>query len=102
MDLLKISINKHALLCTRINTHYYIHINTYDNYYKKVYKETPKIFYHDTDKIIKKYIFFVHSINMPNISQINEIEYINKEINLLQDRLKINEKGLNQFQNLLM
>ena len=39
---------------------------------------------------------------MPNINQNNEIEYINKEISLLQDRLKINEKSLNQFQNGLM
>ena len=39
---------------------------------------------------------------MSNICQNNEIEYINKEINLLQDRLKINEKTLNQFQNGLM
>ena len=38
---------------------------------------------------------------MPNINQNNEIEYINKEISLLQDRLKINEKSLNQFQNAL-
>ena len=29
----------------------------------------------------------------------NEIEQINKEINLLQDRLKKNEKSQNQFQN---
>ena len=29
---------------------------------------------------------------MPNINQNNEIEYISKEISLLQDRLKINEK----------
>ena len=36
---------------------------------------------------------------MPNINQNNEIENINKEISLLQDRLKINEKSLNQFQN---
>ena len=36
---------------------------------------------------------------MPNINQNNEIEYINKEIRLLQDRLKINKKSLNQFQN---
>ena len=36
---------------------------------------------------------------MPNITQNNEIEHINKEISLLQDRLKINEKSLNQFQN---
>ena len=39
---------------------------------------------------------------MPNINQNNEIEHINKEISLLQDRLKINEKSLNQFQNGLM
>ena len=39
---------------------------------------------------------------MPNINQNNEIEYISKEISLLQDRLKINEKSLNQFQNGLM
>ena len=44
----------------------------------------------------------MHSINMPNINQNNEIENINKEISLLQDRLKINEKSLNQFQNVLM
>ena len=44
----------------------------------------------------------MHSINMPNIKQSNEIEHINKEISLLQDRLKINEKSLNQFQNGLM
>ena len=43
--------------------------------------------------------FFAHSINMPNINQNNEIECINKEINLLQDSLKINEKSLNQFKN---
>ena len=44
----------------------------------------------------------MHSINMPNISQNNEVEHINKEISLLQDRLKINEKSLNQFKNGLM
>ena len=44
----------------------------------------------------------MHSINMPNINQDNEIESINKEISLLQDRLKINEKSKNQFQNVLM
>ena len=32
----------------------------------------------------------------------NEIELIKKEIDLLQDRLKKNEKSLNQFQNGLM
>ena len=39
---------------------------------------------------------------MPNLQENNiqnEIEQINKEINLLQDRLKKNEKGRNQFQN---
>ena len=39
---------------------------------------------------------------MPNINQNNEIEHTNKEISLLQDRLKINQKSLNQFQNVLM
>ena len=39
---------------------------------------------------------------MPNINQNNEIEHINKEIRLLKDRLKINKKSLNQFQNGLM
>ena len=38
---------------------------------------------------------------MPNINQNNEIEYISKEISLLQDRLEINEKRLNKFQNAL-
>ena len=36
---------------------------------------------------------------MPNINQNNEIENINKEISLVQDRLKITKKSLNQFQN---
>ena len=36
---------------------------------------------------------------MSNTQQNNEVEHINKEINLLQDRLKKNEKSLNQFQN---
>ena len=44
----------------------------------------------------------MHSINMPNTKQNNEIEHINKEINLLQDLLKKNEKSQNQFQNGLM
>ena len=39
---------------------------------------------------------------MLNTPQNNEFEHINKEINLLQDRLKKNEKSLNQFQNGLM
>ena len=34
---------------------------------------------------------------MPNTKQNNEIEHINEEMNLLQDRLK----SLNQFQNRL-
>ena len=38
---------------------------------------------------------------MSNLQQ-NEIEQSNKEINLLQDRLKKNEKSQNQFQNWLM
>ena len=44
----------------------------------------------------------MYSLNMPNTKQNNEIEHINKEICLLQDTLKINEKSLNQFQNELM
>ena len=51
---------------------------------------------HKNYKII---FFFVHSIKMQNTNQNNEIESINKEIGLLQDRLKINEKSLNQFKN---
>ena len=43
----------------------------------------------------------MHSINMPNINQNNEIESINKEKSLLQDRFKINKKSLNQFKNWL-
>ena len=35
---------------------------------------------------------------MPNTQQNNEIEHINKEINLLQDRLKKKGKSQNQFQ----
>ena len=41
----------------------------------------------------------MYSTNMPNTQQNNEIEHINKKINLLQDRLKKKEKNLNQFQN---
>ena len=47
----------------------------------------------------------MYGINMLNKQQINiqnEIEQIKKEIDLLQDRLKKNEKSLNQFQNGLM
>ena len=36
---------------------------------------------------------------MPNTNQNKEVESINKEISLVKDRLKINEKSLNQFQN---
>ena len=42
---------------------------------------------------------------MPNTQQNNiqnEIKQIKKEVDLLQDRLKKNEKSLNQFQNGLM
>ena len=39
---------------------------------------------------------------MPNLQQNNESEHINKEINLVQDLLKKNEKSQNQFQNELM
>ena len=39
---------------------------------------------------------------MSNLQKNNEIERINKEINLLQDLLKKNEKSQNQFQNGLM
>ena len=44
----------------------------------------------------------MHCIKMLNTNQNNEIQSINKEISLLQDRLKINEKSLNQFENRLM
>ena len=36
---------------------------------------------------------------MSNTSQNKEIENIDKEISLLQDRLEIKEKSLNQFKN---
>ena len=36
---------------------------------------------------------------MPNINQNNDIRSINKEISLLKDRLKKNEKSLNQFKS---
>ena len=36
------------------------------------------------------------------MNQNNEIEHISKEISSLQDRLKLNENSLNQFQNGLM
>ena len=39
---------------------------------------------------------------MANLQQNNEIEHINKEINLLQDLLKKSKKSQDQFQNGLM
>ena len=39
---------------------------------------------------------------MANLQQNNEIEHINKEINLLQDLLKKSQKSQDQFQNGLM
>ena len=48
---------------------------------------------------------FWQSINMSNSQQNeiqNEIEWVKREINLLQDRLKKNRKGQNQFQNVLV
>ena len=44
----------------------------------------------------------MNCLNMPNLQQNNEIEHINREINLLQDLLKKNEKSLNLFKNGLM
>ena len=44
----------------------------------------------------------MYSINIPNTKKNNEIDHINKEINLLQDLIKKNEKSNNQFQNGLM
>ena len=63
---------------------------------KKIYK---KFFYRPS---IKFSFFSVCSINMLNINQNNKIENINKEICLLQDRLEINKKSLNQSKNRLM
>ena len=62
-------------------------------------KNIKKSFYHPSTK---KVFFSVHNINMLNKSQHNETKHINKEISLLQNRLKINGKSLNQFQNGLM
>ena len=39
---------------------------------------------------------------MPNIKQNNKIDHINKEINLLQDLHKKNEKSQKQIENGLM
>ena len=41
----------------------------------------------------------MYCIDMPNLQQNNEIEHINKEINLLQDLFKKNGKSQNKFQN---
>ena len=41
----------------------------------------------------------MYNINIQNLQQNSEIMYINKEMNLLQDLLKKNEKIQNQFQN---
>ena len=41
----------------------------------------------------------MHSIKTPNTSENNGIENISKEISLLQDRLEITGKSLNQFKN---
>ena len=72
MYLLKISINNHPLLYIHINNDplLYIHINTQNNYQKH-----PKY-------------FTMIPIKLSNTKQNNEIEHINKEISLLQDRLK--------------
>ena len=72
------------------------------------FKDKRKSFY--IKKFIKKYYHpsikkFCYSINMQNLRQNNmqnEIEQIKKEIDLLQDRLKKNEKSQNQFENGLM
>ena len=42
---------------------------------------------------------FVYNMNIQNLQQNSEVMYINKEMNLLQDLLKKNEKIQNQFQN---
>ena len=39
---------------------------------------------------------------MSNLQENNEIEHINKELNLLQDLLKKNEQSQSQFRNGLM
>ena len=54
---------------------------------------------------VQKNFFSGYSINISNTQQNNiqhGIEQINKEINLLPDRLKKNGKSLNQFQNELL
>ena len=103
-------INNYTLLCMYINNHplvyihinnnslLYIHINTHNNYHNKYTYKYPKYSSMMPIRIIKKKFFLVY-MKMPNINQNNEIESINKEISLLQDRLKINQKSLNQFKN---
>ena len=55
----------------------YIHINTHNNYHKKVYIKTPKIFYYDTHKIIKKFSFsFSQTITISG----NSINFKDKKI----------------------
>ena len=68
----------------------FYHLNIYN---KKIYKKNLPIWY--------KKIVFVYSINMQNLQQNSEIMYINNEINLLQDLLKLTEKIQYQFQNVL-
>ena len=46
-------------------THYYIHINTQNNFHKKVYIETPRMFYYDIHKIIKNFFFLSYIKNGP-------------------------------------
>ena len=56
-------------------------------------------------KMVQYKEFFWQSINMSNSQQNeiqNEIGWVKREINLLQDRLKKNRKGQNQFQNVLV
>ena len=56
-------------------------------------------------KMVQYKEFFWQSINMSNSQQNeiqNEIEWVKREINLLQDRLKKNRKGQNQFRNVLV
>ena len=56
-------------------------------------------------KMVQYKEFFWQSINMSNSQQNeiqNEIEWVKREINILQDRLKKNRKGQNQFQNVLV
>ena len=41
----------------------------------------------------------MYSINMPNTQQNNEIDHINKEINLWQDRLKKKSEPISKWFN---